>query len=360
MNLLIISFSVNGAMGDSMRQFVIGLSKYTSINITLLTNKNIIIPQAPNVKIENIEFDRKKIFSFLNPISYINLFQKIRRYHLTTDTKVLFWSFHPVNLLLFKVLKLESIYFYLHDHEIHSGVGGIDAKFINKQLMFLYNHNVTLLVSSNWMKSEVLKKNRSINANRIHVLYLGLLENFIMPYSNLEENIDILFFGRLEYYKGLDILFDAIKLLSGNYKIVVVSKGDFSSVYGGNIKVPQNVLHINKYVPDSELAQYIQRSRLIVMPYRDATGTQVIQTVFYYNKPIVATNVGCFPEYIKNGIDGFVVEKENPLQLAEKIRQLLEDPTLRKNMGNNGKLRLETDFSNKNISFKFQHIINRD
>ena len=92
------------------------------------------------------------------------------------------------------------------------------------------------------------------------------------------------------------------------------------------------------------------------MPYRDATGTQVIQTGFYFEKPIIATNVGCFPEYISNSIDGIIVEKENPKELANAIDKLMFNDELRKGMGSKGKEKINTIFSNDSISKKYFEI----
>ena len=55
------------------------------------------------------------------------------------------------------------------------------------------------------------------------------------------------------------------------------------------------------------------------MPYRDATGTQVIQSVFFYEKPVIVTNVGCFPEYVEDGVDGIVVPALDVVALQQAL-----------------------------------------
>jgi L-malate glycosyltransferase len=52
--------------------------------------------------------------------------------------------------------------------------------------------------------------------------------------------------------------------------------------------------------------------------------------------PVVVSNVGGLPEVVLEGKTGFVVEKENPSQLADAFIKLLEDPELRRKMGQNG------------------------
>ena len=121
-------------------------------------------------------------------------------------------------------------------------------------------------------------------------------------------------------------------------------------------ELPANCVHINHYISDKELAQYIQRSKLIVLPYRDATGTQTIQSVFYYKKPIIATSVGCFPEYITDQEDGIIVPSGSPTILSDAIEKLLVNEKKRKEMGINGNRKLSTIFNNKLITEQYIQI----
>jgi glycosyltransferase involved in cell wall biosynthesis len=54
-------------------------------------------------------------------------------------------------------------------------------------------------------------------------------------------------------------------------------------------------------------------------------------------KPVIATNVGGNPEMMIDGKTGFLVEQGNPEQLIGKIRLLLGDKKLAKDMGDNGR-----------------------
>ena len=47
------------------------------------------------------------------------------------------------------------------------------------------------------------------------------------------------------------------------------------------------------------------------------------------HKPIVSTDAGALAEQIENGVNGILVEKQNPEKLASGIKQLIENPELR-------------------------------
>lgn len=352
MKLLIISLSVGGAMGDNFKV----VSKYlqkSNLDISILTNINTGIKSSSNVKVKEISFNRTKPLDFINPQSYFEMVRFIKKGKFDA---FLFLSFHPANIFLFKILPQKKIIFYLHDHEPHSGFPKFDKFFFKKQYDFLYSKDVILITSSYFMRNSIISKYPKINKNNIKVIYLGLLDNLIFNSSVVEdEDIDVLFFGRIEYYKGLDILVNSYNNFKNNYSCMIVGKGNLD-IFGIQ-KLPYNFTHINRYVSDEELSNYIKRSKIVVMPYRDATGTQIIQSVFYYGKPIVATNVGCFQEYISHGVDSIIVESENEKQLNDAILNLLEDEFQRKRLGANAQQKLDTLFSNEALNQKYLDIL---
>ena len=74
-------------------------------------------------------------------------------------------------------------------------------------------------------------------------------------------------------------------------------------------------------------------------------------------KPVVATNVGGNPEMMVDGKTGFLVEKGNHEQLIAKIRLLLEDKTLAKDMGENGHKFIDETFNLNVVAKNFIKII---
>ena len=63
-------------------------------------------------------------------------------------------------------------------------------------------------------------------------------------------------------------------------------------------------------------------------------------------KPVIATSVGGIPELMKDKETGFLVKKDNPKELAEKISILVNDTKKSENMGKKGK-----DFVIKNFNW---------
>lgn len=349
MKVLMISFSVNGSMGDNFKMIARDLSKLCEVSV--LTNEGVKPHDVGIDKICNIRFDRRKMVDFINPVSYCRIYRYIKK---TAFDVCFIYSPHPVNIFIYHIVNHKRIIPFVHDHRLHSGVGGLDSFFLKTNLKYSYTKSAKIVVSCHSIKDDILRLGLMQDREKIAVNYLGLLENLVYPKRELEQDIDALFFGRIEYYKGLDVLIDAGRRMQ-NVRFVVAGKGDVSQVFGiGDL--PSNFEHINQYVPDDKLAELIQRSKVIVMPYRDATGTQTVQSIFYYEKPIVATNVGCFPEYIEDGIDGIIVPALDAIALRRALEKLLDNDELRRIIGKNGFEKLIAKFSNDEIARKYMSI----
>ena len=75
--------------------------------------------------------------------------------------------------------------------------------------------------------------------------------------------------------------------------------------------------------------------------------------------PCISTNEGGISSIIDDGKTGFIVEKRNPVQFAEKIEVLLKDKKLRKYMGAAGKIKFEEEFTLSKFEEKMECILQK-
>ena len=204
MKVLMISFSVNGAMGDNFKMIARDLSKLCEVSV--LTNKSVKPEDVGTDRICNVRFDRKMMVDFINPVSYCKIYRYIKK---TAFDVCFIYSPHPVNLFIYHIVNHKQIISFVHDHRLHSGVGRLDGFFLKANLKYSYTKSAKIIVSCLSIKDDILSLGLMINKEKIAVNYLGLLENLVYPKRELEQDIDVLFFGRIEYYKGLDVLIEA-------------------------------------------------------------------------------------------------------------------------------------------------------
>lgn len=123
----------------------------------------------------------------------------------------------------------------------------------------------------------------------------------------------ILFFGLIRDYKGLDLLIDAFSSLDESYQLIIAGE-----VYS-NLKtyteqitssgVADRIYFHNRYIKDEDVHIYFSAADVCVLPYRSATQSGITATSFFYELPIIATNVGDFDESIGKPELGVVIEE---------------------------------------------------
>lgn len=110
------------------------------------------------------------------------------------------------------------------------------------------------------------------------------------------ENIGdyILFFGRIEAYKGIDILLNAFRKMRGkaDIKLVIAGKGEFD-------RHPEdNVVYIDRYIHDSEIAELYRRAKVVVYPYISGTQSGVLSIASYFSTPMIVSDIPFFREVL--------------------------------------------------------------
>ncbi len=153
-----------------------------------------------------------------------------------------------------------------------------------------------------------------------------------LPVSLPEDGPLLLFCGIVRPYKGLDILLDAMAICVQERPLHLLVAGDFwgnsEPEYRKQIDalgIAEHVTIINDYLPDELLAACIDRSDVVVLPYRSATQSAIVQTAFGRGKPVITTNVGGLAEVVENGRTGLVVKPEDSKDLARAIDNYFQD-----------------------------------
>lgn len=144
---------------------------------------------------------------------------------------------------------------------------------------------------------------------------------------------NILFFGLIREYKGLDILLEAFDRLDKSYQLIIAGEpyGSFekyqrmidSSPCGPRIHVFPN------YISDSEVKLYFSAADVTVLPYRSATQSGISSVSNHFEVPMIVTDVGGLRETIGDRGTGIVCNDSTPECIAGAITGFFGDPTLR-------------------------------
>jgi len=166
----------------------------------------------------------------------------------------------------------------------------------------------------------------------------------------------ILFLSRLNWKKGLDTLIPAFsEVLKKEPKAVLVLAGPDDEGYKKNIQLlitnyqlQDNIIFTGMLVGEDKVAVF-QESSVFVLPSYSENFGQVVVEAMYFGLPVIITkNVGISPSVIRAEA-GLVIDKDEN-QLAEAILKILENPELRRKMGQKGKKLVETEFSSEKVA----------
>ena len=211
----------------------------------------------------------------------------------------------------------------IHDWENHSGEGN-RFKLAGKIHRFLAKNKFPMIFQ-NKKDFEIVKKQYKKNKNIFYcpfgiLDFYHLLENIPMPSS------DILFFGRISKYKGIPTLLKSYKsLLDKNDQLMLCIAGEGQIDYPLSEIPATNIIFINRFISNEELASLLRNTKIVVCPYTDATQSGVLVTAQTFNRVVIASDVGGFRDILINGLNGFLIQPNDNIELEEKIEYLLKD-----------------------------------
>jgi glycosyltransferase involved in cell wall biosynthesis len=142
----------------------------------------------------------------------------------------------------------------------------------------------------------------------------------------------LLFFGRMSYYKGLDVLLDAMSAVwerRPETKLTVAGGGEIPPHPA--LSDPRLTLR-QEYLAEEDLPALFGAATCLVLPYRQASQSGVGSLAMQHGRAVIATRVGGLPELV--GEDwGRLVEPEDADALAAAILEVLETPNLAEQLG---------------------------
>ena len=144
---------------------------------------------------------------------------------------------------------------------------------------------------------------------------------------------NLLFFGLIRDYKGLDILLDAFGKLDSGYQLIVAGEPYGSFVKYRNIidrsPAKDRIRLFTRYIKDSEVKVFFSASDLAVLPYRSATQSGISAIAYHFEVPMVVTDVGGLRQSIGDCGTGLVAPKADADCVVREIRTYVSDANLK-------------------------------
>lgn len=126
-----------------------------------------------------------------------------------------------------------------------------------------------------------------------------------------------LFFGRIDKYKGIETLLRVYSKGSGRLpRLVLAGSGRLSPEEERLLGECDNVRLINRFIGDAEMNWLFINSKVIVLPYIEASQSGVLPMAYHFGKPVVVSDLPGLVEFVDVGETGFVFSNEAGLETA--------------------------------------------
>ena len=170
----------------------------------------------------------------------------------------------------------------------------------------------------------------------------------------------MLFVGRLVYYKGLEVLLDAMGRCEGS--LVIVGEGPLEGALRSLVtekRLAERVLFAGR-VSDADLPAFYQACDVFVLPSTartEAFGVVQIEAMAA-GRPVVSTSLPTGVPWVnQDGVSGLVVTPGDPVALGDALRRLLDDGAFRRRLGEGARRRAEVMFSRERMVAAFKSLI---
>jgi len=211
-----------------------------------------------------------------------------------------------------------------------------------------------IIVHGNKLKNIFLEQ-----YNRCSEDFIVIPHGSLFSYTkNIDNNIKVepntvLFFGRIERYKGLEYLIKAEPLISSvvpDFKVIVAGTGRELERHQAYLSAhPKFELH-DRFIPNHEVHRFFERASLVVLPYIEASQSGIAAMAFAFGKPVVVTDVGSLSEMVEHNVTGIVVPPRDERALSRGIIDLLADSNKRTLFSGNVRHASQTNFGWNHIA----------
>ncbi|MDH3764997.1 MAG: glycosyltransferase family 4 protein [Nitrosopumilus sp.] len=191
----------------------------------------------------------------------------------------------------------------------------------------------------------------------IHVISPTIKE--IQTVNNTHKNKQFIYLGRLVFYKNIEVLIKAIKIVKKEdkeIKLIIVGGGPQLKKIQKTIKdldLQDNVI-TKGYVNTKEKFELISESNALLFPSLCEGFGLVILEAFSQNKPVLVSNIRPMSDIIEHKKTGYVLDPDDENIWAEQIIKLLRNYQESQKMGKNGNKVLKTMY---NQDFMYEKLI---
>jgi len=304
-----------------------------------------------------------------------NLYQDIDLVHSNTYIPVLLGG---IIKKLFKKGHLVTI----HDIITTMGIGflyrlfreignDILASYVKALTSILYEKSVVNVMPKDAVIVPSLPSKRDVDTISLSKVKVYILPNFIDTelYEEYKSRFKVryepclLYIGRLVFYKNVYMLvksFSYVLQHRRDAKLIIIGKGPLSSLLHSYVRkrgLEKNIVMLGAATQEEKFKYLSQCSATLNPSIYEGFGITILES-WYFEKPVIVSNVPPLSELVENNIDGYTINPLDRKKLADLVLQIIENPSLASKLGKNGLNKLTKYFTPKIVITKLEKIYN--
>lgn len=244
-----------------------------------------------------------------------------------------------------------GLWCYLHGCFLSKQIGGGVSRFScvieGKRRLEAFHQVKKILVTCHYQKNEFL--NNGFKDQQIIILPHSPSEIPKIQERNMSyDDNTVLFAGRIDRYKGVDVLLKALTFVQHDFNAWIFGVGPYLEKCKHLCKKLnlQDKVKFLGWVPNDKLRDFYLKATLVAVPsiWPEPFTTVGIEAMASA-RPIVAFDVGGNSELVEHGETAFLVRRMDYRDMADKITLLLANKSLARKMGLNGRKRCLAKFN---------------
>lgn len=250
----------------------------------------------------------------------------------------------------------------------HSDI--VKQKFLKKILMLFINSSLQGSTKIITTSPALVEHSSDLKAHKNKSFILPLfidstkIKNIVSD-SECEKIYDFIFFGRLCYYKGVEVLMDAIVALNSNGwrpKILIAGEGELDEFINNKItnNKLENITYIRRFLSEKEKYDFLSASKCFLFPSvanSEAFGITQLEAMAL-GVPVINTNLKTGVPYVSlDNVTGITVEVNDYRALADAMINIVSDDERLQYFSNNCVSRVSRLFDQGVVVGKFKKMV---
>ena len=164
----------------------------------------------------------------------------------------------------------------------------------------------------------------------------------------------VVYVGRLSKEKGVDLLIRAFERLDDGHLLIIGSGSEERELKRLAEKCDR--IHFLGFLPRDQALLYVKGSDVFVLPSRSEGLSTALLEAMACGTAVIATSVGGSVELVEHGVSGLLVPPEDHKALADALRLLLSDASLRRRLAAEAARRVRAEFSMEVIAQRYLEV----